>query len=163
MNFIRGMALGFTEMAPLADKVHQTKSELLEKMAAMLGGRAAEELIFHELTGGASSDIDRVTRVARRMVISFGMSNLGPIDFGSQSDTTEYGLRYWEQTNISDKTQEAIDNEVKRLVDDAYKLASSILKREKKILDIVAAALVEEETLDGEKFEKLAGKKKAEK
>lgn len=157
----RGMALGFTEMAPLTDKVHQTKSELLQKMAAMLGGRAAEELIFHELTGGASSDIDRVTRVARRMVISLGMSNLGPIDFGPQYDVSDYGLRTYDSSGISDKTQEAIDKEVKRLVDEAYQQAAEILKREKKPLDTVANALIEKETLDGEEFEKKMGRPKA--
>lgn len=158
----RGMALGFTEMAPLADRVHQTRSELVEKMAAMLGGRAAEELIFNELTGGASSDIDRVTQVARKMVIYLGMSDLGPIDFGQQYDTTEYGLRYYEPSNVSDKTQEEIDKEIKRLVDNAYKSALEILRREKKPLDRVAAALVEKETLDGEEFVKLVGKPKLE-
>ena len=157
----RGMALGFTEMAPLADKVHQTKSELLEKMAAMLGGRAAEELIFNELTGGASSDIDRVTQVARKMVIYLGMSGLGPIDFGQQYDTTEYGQRYYEPSNVSDKTQQSIDEEIKRLVDNAYQSAMEILRRQRKPLDRVAAALVEKETLDGEEFAKLMAKTKA--
>ena len=157
----RGMALGFTEMAPLTDKVHQTRSELLEKMAAMLGGRAAEQLIFNELTGGASSDIDRVTQVARKMVVYLGMSNLGPIDFGHQYDTTEYGQRYYEPSSVSDKTQQSIDEEIKRLVDNAYKSALEILNREKKPLDRVAAALVEKETLDGEEFAKLVGRPKA--
>lgn len=157
----RGMALGYTEMHPLADRVHQTKSELVEKMAAMLGGRAAEELIFNELTGGASSDIDRVTRVARRMVVSLGMSELGPIDFGPHYDTSEFGMRLYDQVNVSDKTQEAVDREVKRLVDVAYQQAQLILKRERSALDRVAEALVEEETLDGERFEKLVGKVKA--
>lgn len=157
----RGMALGFTEMAPLQDRVHHTQSELVDKMAAMLGGRAAEKLVFDELTGGASSDIDQVTRLARRMVVSLGMSHLGPIDFGPQYATSEYGLRLYESTNISDKMQEGVDKEVKRLVDEAYLTAASILKRERPRLNRVAAALVEEETLDGEKFEKLVGKPKA--
>ena len=129
-------------------------------MAAMLGGRAAEELIFNELTGGASSDIDRVTRVARKMVVYLGMSKLGPIDFGRQYDTTEYGQKYYEPSTVSDKTQEEIDKEIKRLVDNAYKSALEILRREKKPLDRVAAALVEKETLDGGEFAKLVGKPK---
>lgn len=156
----RGMALGYTEMHPLADRVHQTKSELGEKMAAMLGGRAAEKLIFNEMTGGASSDISRVTRVARKMVVALGMSELGPIDFGPQYDTTEYGLRMFEPNNVSDKTQETVDREVKRLVDEAYELALRIVQREHKSLTDVANALMEEETLDGDRFEKLVGKPK---
>ena len=85
----------------------------------MLGGRAAEELIFHELTGGASSDIDRVTSVARKMVVYLGMSDLGPIDFGPQYDTSEYGMRYYDGATLSDKMQEAVDGQVKKFIDEA--------------------------------------------
>lgn len=158
----RGMSLGFTEMMPLLDKVHQTKTELKEKMAVMLGGRAAEELIFNELTGGASSDIDRVTSVARKMVVYLGMSDLGPIDFGPQYDTTEYGMRYYEGASLSDKMQEAVDNHVKKFVDEAYVLARKILLRERNSLEKVAKALMEKETLDGDEFLKFVGKPKAE-
>lgn len=157
----RGMALGFTEMMPLTDKVHQTKSELVDRMAAMLGGRAAEELIFHDKTSGAFSDIQRVTGVARKMVVDFGMSELGPIDLGPQYDVTEYGLRSYEPMNVSDKTQEAIDQEVQRFINTAYKEAMEILKRERKALDSVSDALMEHETLDGDQFEKKVGKPKA--
>src|SRR3989338_7215802 len=157
----RGLTLGFTEMAPLLDKVHQTKSELKEKMAVMLGGRAAEELVFNELTGGASSDIDRVTSVARKMVVYLGMSDLGPTDFGPQYDTTEYGMRYYEGSTLSDKMQEAVDNQVKKFVDEAYVLAKKILQKERIALGKVAAALMEKETLDGEEFMKFVGKPKA--
>lgn len=157
----RGMTLGFTEMMPLSDKVHQTKSELVDKMAAMLGGRAAEELVFNEMTGGASSDIQHVTQVAQRMVVDLGMSDLGPIDFGPQYDVTEYGLRSYDPVNVSDKTQEAIDREVQRFVNTAHKQATEILKRERKALDSVSGALMEHETLDADQFEKKVGKPKA--
>ena len=94
-------------------------------------------------------------------LISLGMRNLGPIDFGPQYDISDYGLRTYEAAGVSDKTQEAIDKEVKRLVDEAYQRALEILKRERKSLDVIAKALVEKETLDGEEFEKLVGKPKA--
>lgn len=158
----RGMALGFTETAPLADKYQQTRSELMQKMAAALGGRTAEELFFHEITGGAASDIDYVTRLARSMVINLGMSDLGPIDFGPQSDTTEYGLRFYEPQNISDKTQEKVDAEVRRIVGEAHLIALDILKKNKTIMDKLAKALLDRETLDGDEFEKLIGQPKPE-
>ena len=149
-------------MMPLLDKVHQTRTELKEKMAVMLGGRAAEELIFHELTGGASSDIDRVTSVARKMVVYLGMSDLGPIDFGPQYDTSEYGMRYYDGATLSDKMQEAVDGQVKKFIDEAYILSKKILLKERSSLEKVAAALMEKETLDGDEFLKFVGKPKAE-
>lgn len=157
----RGMALGYTLMPPTSDRYQQTQSELKDKMAAMLGGRAAEALVFHELTGGAASDIERATRVARRMVVDLGMSRLGPVSMGPMWETTEWGRALMEPEQVSSKTKAKIDAEVARLVDEAYEVALKLLRKERKRLDRVAERLMKVETIDGVEFEKLVGVKKA--
>ena len=156
----RGFALGFTLMPPERDKYQQTRSELKDKMAALLGGRAAEELGFGELTGGAASDIEAVTRIARQMVVDFGMSNLGPVALGPQWETTEYGRAMFEPTSLSPEMQAKVDGEINKLVDEAYKLAAGLLKKHRPKLKRIADKLIEVETVDREEFEKLMGVKK---
>ncbi len=151
----RGMALGFTLIPPQRDRIHETKTHLLEQIASMLGGRAAEELIFNEMTTGASNDIDKATSLARDMVVEFGMSKLGPINFGPTVDVTEWGGRYLNETHISPQMQSKIDDEVKSIMDVAYKQAEAILKKTKDKLDIVAGDLLKKETLEKEDFEKI--------
>lgn len=156
----RGMSLGHTLIPPAIDRSHETKTRLVEQVTAMLGGRAAEELIFGDMTTGAGNDISNATNVVRRMVIDFGMSNLGPIDWGPQYDYDEFGrMRSWEPMPVSPKMQERIDAEVQRMMESSYKEAVRILKRDKKILDKVAEELVKRETLDREDFEKIVGVK----
>lgn len=156
----RGMALGFTLIPPEADKYQITRTELLEKIAGLLGGRAAEELVYGELTAGASSDIQKVTNMARKMVVEYGMSALGPIDFGPQWDTTEWGRSYMEPTHVSEAKLAEIDSEVRKVVDGAYEMALAILKKKRTILDKVAKKLVDVETLEREDFEKIVKTKK---
>ncbi len=156
----RGMALGYTMAPPEKDRLHETKSRLIEEIAMMMGGRAAEQLIFHEMTSGAANDIDQATRIARYMVMEFGMSELGPINFGPQMDVTEWGKQYMEQNTISQEMQGVIDREVKRFIDEGYKRAQEILKKHKKKLDEIAAELVKKETLESEEFETLMGGEK---
>ncbi len=151
----RGMALGYTLTPPEKDRLHETKSHLVEQIATMMGGRAAEELIFNEMTSGASSDIDQATRIARYMVMEFGMSDLGPINFGPQMDMTEWGKSYFEQNQISPEMMGAIDREVKKFLDTGYKKAQEILKKHKNKLDSIAAELVRKETIENEEFEQL--------
>jgi len=151
----RGMALGFTLIPPAKDRIHETKTHLLEQIASMLGGRAAEELIFSEMTSGASNDIDKATMLAREMVIEFGMSELGPINFGPTVDVMEWGGRYMNEPQISQEMQSKIDREIKRILDEGYKKAAAVLKKYKTSLDKVAEALLKKETLEGEDFEKL--------
>ncbi len=153
----RGMALGYTLTPPEKDRLHETKSHLIEQIAVMMGGRAAEELIFNEFTSGASNDIDQATRVARYMVMEFGMSELGPVNFGPQMDMTEWGKSYMEQNQVSPEMQGAIDREVKRFVEEGYKKALSLLKKHKDKLDLIAAELVKKETIESEEFEVLMG------
>ena len=159
----RGMSLGHTFTPPATDRTHETKSRLLQQITAMLGGRAAENLVFNEMTAGASSDIDVATRVARAMVVDFGMSDLGPIDLGPQYDSDEFGRTSWyEPSNISPFMQEKVDMEVKKILDGAYKEAAILIKKHRKMLDKVAQALIKTETLEREDFEKIVGKKASE-
>jgi cell division protease FtsH len=156
----RGMALGFTLIPPQRDRIHETKTHLVEEVAAMLGGRAAEQLIFNEMTSGASNDIDKATMIAREMVIEFGMSSLGPINFGPTMDQTEWGGRYYNESHISPEMQSKIDKEIKGIIDVGYKLAYDTLKKNKTKLDKTATALLKKETLESEDFEEIMGSKK---
>lgn len=156
----RGMTLGYTLIPPKRDRIHETKSRLLDTIASLLGGRAAEELQFKEFTSGASSDITRATQIARKMVVEYGMSDLGPINFGPQVDVAEWGRTYVEPTQVSPQMAAKVDGEVKKIVDAAYIKAQEILKKNKKKMDQVAEKLVDQETLEGEEFEAIMGVKK---
>ncbi|RJR16472.1 ATP-dependent zinc metalloprotease FtsH [Candidatus Microgenomates bacterium] len=153
----RGMALGFTLIPPARDRVHETKTRLVNQIASMLGGRAAEDLIFNELTTGAASDIDKATNVARQMVIEFGMSDIGPINFGPTIDPSMMSRGFMEQAQISPEMMSKIDTEVKKILDQGYKTALATLKKARTKLDAVAEELVKKETLEGDEFDKLMG------
>lgn len=156
----RGMSLGHTLIPPAADRTHESKKRFEEQLAAMLGGRAAEELVFDDITAGASNDIENATRLARAMVTDFGMSELGPINMGQQTGYDDFGNVNWtEQTPVSQALAEKIDIEVKKLMDKAHKLALELVKKERKNLDKVALSLLKEETMDRDQFEKIVGKK----
>lgn len=157
----RGRALGFTLTPPEKDKVQTTKSELLDDIAVLMGGRAAEQLIFNELTAGASSDIHKATQTARSMVMDYGMSKLGPMHFSPMYDTTSYGKAIGEPNKISDRLQEQVDQEIVKFIEEGQKRAESILKKYRKQLDVVSEKLLEIETLDGDQFEQLMGMPKA--
>lgn len=152
----RGLSLGHTLIPPSQDRVHETKSHLIEQLSVMLGGRAAEELVFKEMTTGAGDDIAKATDVARSMVVDYGMSELGPINL---SGAPEPGHPYMDAIQISPEMAAKIDQEVKRIIDLAYQKASSILAKLRSKLDIVAQELIKRETLEGEEFEKLVGPK----
>ncbi len=111
----RGMALGYTLIPPDRDRLHVTKTELIERIAVMMGGRAAEELVFNEITTGASNDFDQATNIARNMVMDYGMSAIGQINLGPTRDVTEWGKSYWEQTDISQETLSKVDHEIKKI------------------------------------------------
>lgn len=149
----RGMSLGHTMTEPI-DRVHETKAHLLEQIAMMMGGRAAEALVFDDITTGASNDIEKATEVARAMVTKFGMSELGPINFGGERTV-------YEQSDLSQEMAAKIDGEVKKISDTAYKQATSILNRLRDKLDIIAEELIKKETIDSDEFIKLIGPKKA--
>ncbi len=156
----RGMSLGHTLIPPAADRTHETKSRLLEQITAMLGGRAAEEVVFAEMTSGASNDIAQATKIARAMVIEFGMSDLGPINLGDDMGLGDFGQMEWfEGAKNSPAFMEKIDMEVKKILDAGYKAAVKLIKEKRKLLDRVSDALIEKETLDRDQFEKIVGKK----
>lgn len=155
----RGMSLGHTLIPPNQDRLHHTKSRLLQMITSMLGGRAAEEVVFNDVTTGASNDFDQATQIARSMVIDYGMSELGPINFGPTQDITDWGKTYYGQNTVSESTMTKIDAEVKKIIDECYINAITIIKKNRKSLDIVATELIKKESLDNDEFEKLVGKK----
>lgn len=158
----RGMSLGHTLIPPAADRTHETKSRILQQITAMLGGRATEEIVFNEMTSGASNDIEQATRLARAMVVDFGMSPLGPIDLGPQMDFDQLGRPSWyEPAQVSPAMQENIDAEIKVVIDSCYKKSLASIKENRKTLDKVVNALLKKETLDRDEFEKIVGKKKS--
>jgi cell division protease FtsH len=154
----RGMSLGHTFIPPAADRTHETKSRLIQQITAMLGGRAAEQVVFNEMTAGAASDIDKATGLARAMIVDFGMSlSIGPVNFTSQ---IEEKPDWFDNNNVSQSMQKKIDTEIQSLINTCYKDALSIIKANRKKLDKLALALLKKETLDKEEFEKIVGKKK---
>jgi len=142
----RGMALGITVQAPVEDRYLMRKSELLAKMAGAMGGRASEEIIFGDITTGASQDIEYVTNIARRMVCEFGMSSLGLISFKAESENT---------SPASAETAARIDKEISLLVEQAYQTALSILNEKKDKLITISEHLIEVETIDGPELDAL--------
>ncbi|KKS95817.1 MAG: ATP-dependent metalloprotease FtsH, cell division protease FtsH [Microgenomates group bacterium GW2011_GWC1_43_13] len=157
----RGMSLGHTLIPPAGDRTHETKSRLLEQIVAMLGGRAAEEVVFNEMTSGAANDIAQATKIARAMVVEFGMSDLGPINLGPDMGLGDFGQMEWyEQAQNSPVFMEKIDAETKSLLDSGYKAAVKLVKEKRKLLDKISNALLEKETLDRDDFEKIVGVKK---
>jgi len=157
----RGQALGFTLTPPERDKFQTTKSELIDRIAVLLGGRSAEQLIFNEQTAGASSDIERATRIARAMVMEYGMSDLGAMNYSPLHETDDYGKAWGDALRISDRLQEKVDAEIKSLINQGEKRAEEILVKYRKQLDAVSDRLLEIETLDGDEFTKIMGFDKA--
>lgn len=154
----RGMTGGHTMFPPTEDRSNETKTRLMEQITTALGGQAAEDLIFNDISTGASNDLEVANSIARDMVMEYGMSDLGPLNLKSRPI---YGLySSGEGTAISENLQAKIDNEVKKIMDSAFKQAKEILLKNKLKLDKVAKQLLETETLDTDEFEKIVGKKK---
>ena len=156
----RGMSLGHTFTPQVAERSHETKTRLLEQIIVMLGGRAAEEIVFNEMTSGASNDITQATKIARAMVTEWGMSDLGTINLGDDSGMGDFGqLEWYESAKNSPAFMEKIDNEVKKILDSCHKSAIKLIKEKRKLLDKVSEKLLEKETLDRDEFEKIVGLK----
>ncbi len=152
----RGMALGYTMALPSEDRYLQSKTEFEDKIAGMLGGNAAERLVFGDTTTGASNDIEKATDLARRMVTEFGMSDkMGPRAYGKREEMIFLGREIGEQRNYSDDVARQIDEEVRSIIETAYSRAQDVLTRYRGKLDLLAERLVEKETLDAEEFESL--------
>lgn len=151
----RGMAGGYTMVLPIEDKYVTTRTELLEYLTYALGGRAAEELVFQDVSTGAQNDIERATKLARKMITEYGMSEkLGPMTFGhGHEDQVFLGRDISRDRNYSEQVAAVIDAETKGIIEDAYERAKSLLQDHRTELERVVVALIEKETLDKEEFE----------
>ena len=149
----RGLTLGHTLIPPAADRTHETKTHMVEQIASLLGGRVAEELVFNEMTSGASNDIDKATMLARAMVMEYGMSSLGPINFGPNMDMTEWGRPWSQEQPISQETQSLIDQEIKKMINEGHEVAKKIVTQYRNKLDLLAETLLKKESVEAEEFE----------
>jgi cell division protease FtsH len=145
----RGRALGYTMVLPLEDRYSISRNELLDQLAYAMGGRVAEEVVFHDPTTGASNDIEKATSTARKMVTEFGMSsNIGSVKLGSGSGEMFLGRDMGSQRDYSERLSEQVDAEVRTLIENAHNEAWEVLNENRDILDNLATALLEKETLD---------------
>ncbi len=152
----RGMALGVTQQLPIDDRYTYSKEYLMKALSILLGGRAAEEIALHHMTTGAGNDLERATDLARKMVTEWGMSEkLGPLTFGKKDEHIFLGKEIAKHKDYSEKTAIDIDEEVKRIVLEAYAISKKILAEHYDLLDALAKALLEKETLDGEEIDTL--------
>ncbi len=152
----RGMAGGYNLMTPREEKFLNTKSDFLSKITGLLGGRVAEEIVFNEITSGAYNDIERATIIARDMVMSYGMSNLGPIQYEKRGGNVFLGRDYSSQQNYSGEIAFEIDKEVRHIIDVCYEKAKKLISDNRELLDKITDALIEYETLTNEQIEALA-------
>ncbi|HET8564969.1 MAG TPA: ATP-dependent zinc metalloprotease FtsH [Solirubrobacterales bacterium] len=149
----RGQALGYTISLPTEDKFLTTRAELTDTMAMTLGGRAAEEIVFGEITTGASNDLEKVTETAKQMVMRFGMSErLGPRVFGHDRGQPFLGREFSSEPDYSDEIAREIDDEIRRIVESAHQTAKSLLSERRDDLERVSKLLLERETIDAEQF-----------
>jgi cell division protease FtsH len=152
----RGQALGYTISLPREDRYLTTKSSLLEQMAMTLGGRAAEELVFHEVTTGAANDLEKVTSTAKQMIMRFGMSEkLGPRVLGRNHDQPFLGREMGAEPDYSEEIAREIDDEIRRVIEDAHENALRVLREHMNELHKISAILIERETIDKDQFERL--------
>ncbi len=155
----RGMAGGFTMSLPKEDKYYSSKNEMLDELVVLLGGRVAEKLVLDDISTGASNDIERATEMARSMVTKYGMSDkIGPISFNSNEEVF-LGRDFATTKNMSDATAAVIDSEIKRIIDEAYQRCSKMISENMPMLDKIAKALLEHETIGEKHFEALFGDK----
>jgi cell division protease FtsH len=149
----RGQALGYTISLPTEDKFLTSRAELTDTMAMTLGGRAAEEIVFSEITTGASNDLEKVTETAKQMVMRFGMSErLGPRVFGHDRSQPFLGREFSSEPDYSDEIAREIDDEIRRIVESAHQTAKDLLTERRENLDTISKILLERETIDAEQF-----------
>jgi len=151
----RGMAGGYNLMTPREEKFMLTKNDLAAKITGLLGGRVAEEVIFNEISTGASNDIEQATKIAREMVMSYGMSDLGPIQYEHGGGNVFLGRDYSSSRSYSGQIAFEIDKEVRHLIDTGYETAKKIINENRVLIDKLAEALLEQETLTAEQIENI--------
>ena len=151
----RGSAGGYNLMLPKEETYLQTKTELLEMISGLLGGRVAEELTFNEVTTGAHNDFEKATKIARAMVTEYGMSDLGPVQFEHQESSVFLGRDYNKSRNFSSQVAFEIDQEQRKIINECYEKTKQIISDNKKLLDLIANTLLEHETLTKEQIDYL--------
>lgn len=154
----RGMAAGYTLKMPKEERKIKTRAEFLAEMATLLGGYCAEKIKFGEITTGASNDLERATEIARKLVMEYGMSSLGPLTFGRKEELVFLG-REEIYRNFSEEVAKKIDKEIEKFVKNAEETARKILIKKRGLLEKIAKRLIEKETIEKEEFEELIGKK----
>jgi cell division protease FtsH len=152
----RGQALGLTISLPTEDRYLTTKTALMHQMAMILGGRAAEEIVFHEVTTGAANDLEKVTATSKSMIMRFGMSEkLGPRVLGHSNDMPFLGRDYGAQADYSEEIAREIDDEIRRVIEEAHELALAVLREHMDDLHKISLVLIERETIDSDQFQRL--------
>ena len=151
----RGPTGGHTLIPPTVDRYNEPKTRLLETITSLLGGRAAEEIEFNEFTVGASSDIQRATEIARKMVTEFGMSQLGPFTTGVRGENPWLARELGDPKPLSEHLAAKVDEEIKKIIDVSFERAKKILRGNKEKLGLIASVLIKKETLEGDEFEEL--------
>ena len=151
----RGSAGGYNMMIPSEEKICSTKTDLLEEITGLLGGRTAEEVVFGEITTGAHNDFEKATKIARAMVTEYGMSDLGPLQFEQQEGSVFLGRDYNKSHNFSNEVANEIDMEMRKIIDSCHDNATKIIKENKDLLVLIAEALLEKETLTKEEIDSL--------
>ena len=152
----RGRALGITMQLPIEDKHSYSKEGLLNRIAVLMGGRAAEEIIFGSLTTGAGNDIERATEIARKMVCEWGMSEkMGPVTFGKKEESIFLGRDMSMHKNFSEATAVEIDGEIRRIIDDSYSRVKTLLRENVEILHAISLQLIEKENLSGDEVDRI--------
>ena len=151
----RGHAGGYTMMTPKEESFNYTKKQLLESISGLLAGRVSEEIVFNEISTGAHDDFKKATKIARSMVTEYGMSNLGPMMLEEPSENTFLGRDYTKNRNISDTVAHEIDEEMRRIINECYDTTKKIIKENRKLLDLIANTLLEEETITKEQIDYL--------
>jgi cell division protease FtsH len=154
----RGRAAGYTMKLPVEERRLTTKSEILDDLAVGLGGYVAEKAVYDEITTGASSDLQQITGLARKLVMIYGMGKeIGPVAFGDRHELVFLGREIGEQKNYSEKIAAKIDEEITGFINDAYKRAMEIVTKHRAKLDEIARVLMERETIERPEFEKMMG------
>src|SRR6266498_1847395 len=152
----RGQALGYTISLPREDRYLTTKTALMEQLAMTLGGRAAEELVFHEVTTGAANDLEKVTSISKQMIMRYGMSDkLGPRVLGRNHDMPFLGREMGNEPDYSEEIAREIDDEIRRVIEEAHDLAVKVLKAHMDEMHQLSGILIERETIDKDQFERL--------
>ena len=151
----RGQAGGYNMMVPSEEKLCSTKTDLLEEVTGLLGGRVAEEIVFNEITTGAENDFSKATKIVRAMVCEYGMSDLGPLQLEQQEGAAFLGRDYNKTRNFSENVAHEIDKEMRKIIDECYADAKKIIKANRKLLNLIAETLLEYETLTKEQIDYL--------